>query len=374
MRLFRRLFASGSLVILDDYFPNLYEAYKISEYNHYLASFRDCRIYSSAVDYDPFYEQYREIYPGNAGRVSRLEWGGRYRCSLFYTMFLNAVYSFLPIFECERTPFVFTLYPGGGFWLDSPESDAKLAAVCGSSLMKKVIATQKVTYDYLRRKKFCAAGNIEYIYGGVPPRRYFDSPPAVKSFYKKDKQTFDICFVAVKYMEKGIDKGYDTFIDVACRLKDLANDIMFHVVGNFGEADIDVGPLAGRIRFYGLRETSFFPGFFAGMDLIISPHVPFKLFPGNFDGFLTGGCVEAGFCGVAVFTTDALACNTHFVDGTDIRIINADAGEIAALAAYYRANPAELYRLAALGQRKFRRVFGYEEQLGRRVSLLRQYL
>ena len=43
-----------------------------------------------------------------------------------------------------------------------------------------------------------------------------------KSFYKKTKNTFDICFVAYKYMEKGLDKGYDIFIQVCKNIAALS--------------------------------------------------------------------------------------------------------------------------------------------------------
>ena len=98
-------------------------------------------------------------------------------------------------------------------------------------------------------------------------------------------------------MPKGVDKGYDVFIEVARRLRGLHGDIVFHVVGSFDESDIDVSDLQEGIKFYGVRQTDFFPGFYASMDIIRAPNAPFGICPGSFDAFLTGGVLKPGCVG-----------------------------------------------------------------------------
>ena len=55
-----------------------------------------------------------------------------------------------------------------------------------------------------------------------------------KRFYKKNKNTFDICFVAYNYGDKGKSKGYDLFIESILKLCDSVNlkenDIRFHEI------------------------------------------------------------------------------------------------------------------------------------------------
>src|SRR5439155_1311371 len=140
--------------------------------------------------------------------------------------------------------------------------------------------SQQITERYLRDRQYCAPEQIAFIYGGVfPADRLAPTPP--RRYYGEGKDTFDLCFVAHKYMPRGVDKGYDVFIAVAQRLSPAHRDIHFHVVGPFDETDLDVSAIRERITFYGTRATGFFRDFYARMDLILSPNVPFVLFPGS---------------------------------------------------------------------------------------------
>jgi len=71
----------------------------------------------------------------------------------------------LPALEKNKIPFVFTLYPGGGFGFEEESSDAKLKKVLSSKYFKKVIVTQRATYEYLVRKNFCSKEKISFIFG-----------------------------------------------------------------------------------------------------------------------------------------------------------------------------------------------------------------
>jgi glycosyltransferase involved in cell wall biosynthesis len=86
-------------------------------------------------------------------------------------------------------------------------------------------------------------------------------------------------------MQGGADKGYDTFVASARRLAELDPCFRFHVAGSFGPDDADLGALSQRITFHGTQPAHRLSEFFAGMDLIISPNVRFRLTPGGFDGF-----------------------------------------------------------------------------------------
>jgi hypothetical protein len=178
--------------------------------------------------------------------------------------------------------------------------------------LKKVIVTQKLTRDYIINNGFVSPEKVAYIYGMVTHREYF-SAPAAKKLYGKDKNTFDICFVANKYMAMGVDKGY------------------------------------------------------------VSPNVPFVLVPGkNYDGFPTGCCIDAALHSVGVFCTDLLGQNEHFEHRKNIFLIPPDACVIAeGILEYYRA-PEKLYQLSASGQAKFREVFDFHAQMQKRTAILEQ--
>jgi glycosyltransferase involved in cell wall biosynthesis len=361
-----------SLVVLDDYFPNLLTGFRVSEFNWYLKAFPDSVVYSCDPGYAADLKAYLAHFPQLGPRIASWSEGQQVTGHAAYCVFLNNAFRFLPSIERSRMPFVFTLYPGGGFWLDHEESDAKLRQVCGSPYFRKVIVTQTVSQEYLLRKQFCDPDQIEFVYGGVFPSDVFNPGSIEKRCYQIDKDTFDICFVAHKYMEKGIDKGYDIFISTAHLIAQQVSEARFHVVGGFDASDIDVAGLGDRIKFYGTRHREFFKAFYSRMDIILSPTVPFRLYEGNFDGFPTGCCIEAGLCGVGVFCTDPLDLNVAFENGKEIVIIPRDPAEIADMVVDHYRDYDKLSQLSAHGQRAFAGVFDLEAQMTARAAIVRE--
>jgi glycosyltransferase involved in cell wall biosynthesis len=368
----------ANLIILDDIFPHLLSAFRIAEFNAYLSRYEKAFAYSTAKafpavgDYRSFPEvldEYLAVYPQFEGRVFRL---GRKlpKAQLIYFVFLHNAGYFMNLLKSSRSPFVFTLYPG--FRLGQPDSEALLRKVCSLPNLAKVITTQTLSHEYLL--EFLEPERVEFIYGGVFPSDRLATSGVLRKYYQKDKGTFDICFVAFKYMLQGIDKGYDVFVEVAKELCRLHDDIFFHVVGPFDRLDIDVSDLKGRIKFYGIRQTEFFPQFYAGMDLILAPTVPFVLRPGAFDGFPTGCCIEAGLCGVAVFCTDVLKLNVAFKEGEEIVIVPRDVQGICELIERNYRDYDNLVQLARRGQEAFRVAFGLANQLEKRLKILDEYL
>src|SRR5207244_13412192 len=106
------------------------------------------------------------------------------------------------------------------------------------------------TTNYLIINSFCDKEMVEFSDSGVFPSEYLASSGSVKKYYKQDNCTFDVCFVAHKYMPRGIDKGYDVFIEVAKKLSKSHKDIYFHVVGSIDKHDIDVRGIDESKRFY----------------------------------------------------------------------------------------------------------------------------
>ena len=370
------------LIILDDIFPHLLSAFRIAEYNAYLESFPSSKIYSNARAFSVIYEsrklrevikEYEYYFPQFKGKVFEFKDSAILNAKLIYLIFINNAYAFINLIEKYKIPFVFTLYPGGGFQLNENSVDEKLRRVFFSPCFRKVIVTQKITYDYLLSKNFVTPDQIEFIYGGVFPSNALSKQEYSKKYYQKDKETFDICFVANKYMDRGIDKGYDTFIEVAKTLA-TSHPIRFHIVGSFCEDDIDISEIREKIIFYGTQYTSFFSEFYPKMDIILSPNIPFTQNLGGFDGFPTGCCVEAAFAGVAVFCTDILSQNIYFQDTEDIVLVSTCVHEIVEKIHFYYKNPEKLYSLAAKGQKKFQEVFSTESQIQPRIKILQDLL
>lgn len=372
-----------NLLILDDFFPDVLSAFRVAEYNQYLENIAGTEVHSlrpsnlfftSKGCFEEKLHEYSLYHKGHAGKVRRFNKRRIPDCKLVYTLFLNNIYRFIDEIDRHQLPFAFTLYPGGGFFLKDPNADRKLRRVFSSPNFRKVFVTQQITRQYLLDNGYCNAEDIVFIYGCVLPSAQLSKQPAEKRRYRVDKNSFDICFVAAKYTERGVDKGYDVFIEVAKVLCERYPDVKFHVVGSFAPSDIDVSSLGERITFYGLRNTDFFPEFYARMDLVLSPNVPFVIAPGAFDGFPTGSCMEAGLCGVAVFCSDPLGQNIAFRDGEEIVIVPRDAAEIVRLIEPYYQSPGKLYQLAEHGKRAFSTTLGLEAQMAERMKVLEQLL
>ncbi len=362
------------IAILDDFFPNLTTGFRIAEFNNYFERYPNCEAYVHR--FDNHYPEYAATYPQFKDKVKsfdQFDWTGK-SYALYYTVFLSNAAHFTFAYELAGTPFVFELYPGGGFWLNDTEVDAKLKKVFSSPLFRKVIVTQKITYDYIVNGGFVPPDKVAYIYGLVTYPDYFH-PTFHKQYYPKDKKTFDVCFVAHKYMPSGADKGYPIFVEAFKKILKTTDNIRFHVVGNFEPNEIDVSELGYRIIFYGLKDKRFFPVFFSKMDIIVSPNQPFILIPGkNYDGFPTGCCIDAALHNVAVFCTDLLNMNAHFENKKELLIIQPNAEEIAQnILEYYHA-PDKLYQMSACGQAKFREVFDFDKQMNARALVLEQFL
>ncbi len=371
---------SPRLVIADELFPNPASGFRTAEYTYLLEQFQSAEVHSTAESirfadaaesFETALSAYALIHQKPALRVRRWVQGQYLSVSGLYTLFLNNASNFLPAFERSRCGFIFTLYPGGGFKLDSPDSDTKLRRVLESHSLRAVIVTQKVTQRYLIDRCFCPAERVHLIQGVVvDPADLIDSPTPRQTPASKDDR-FDIAFVAHKYMARGEDKGYDTFMAAAEWVASRRPDARFHVVGNFDGTDVPLGPFADRITFHGPRPSPWLAEFFLGIDLIVSPNVPFRLAPGAFDGFPTGSCVQAALAGVPVVCTDVLQENTMFRNGEEIVIVPPDLDAVAESVLRLLDDPDRLARIGAAGQRAFREAYSVERQLVPRADLLR---
>ena len=366
-------------LVLDDFFPNLLTGFRVAEYNAHLQAFPQLSVLSSLGDFAYQHAQYAQRYPELANRVRPCAPQWMAGAGLAYINFLNNAYQFLPALQQHRLPFVLTLYPGGGFGLDEPESDNKLAAVLGSPWLQAIIVTQPVTQDYLQRfalERGLTLPPLHRIDGVVVNPLYFAQGTSRHSTLGADRQTLNICFVAERYMHQGANKGYPEFIAAAKALADLPG-LRWHIVGGgFTPEELDVTALGDRISFHGRLTTPDLRQFYAGMDLIISPNQPYLLHHGNFDGFPTGCCVEAALCGVAVMATDALGQNPGYVDGESMLLLNTDVDvslvqQIETRIRQLCADVGALERIGQAGQAITRKLYAPERQIGQRQQILR---
>lgn len=376
-------------VILDDFFPNLLTGFRVAEYNAHLQHFSGLRIMSLLPDFSRQHATYLDAHGERLARsIQPYDATWLAGCRLAYINFLNNAAHFLADMQQHRLPFVLTLYPGGGFALNDPDSDAKLDRVLGSGLLRAIVVTQPVTLDYLRHfaERFGhVLPRVEYIGGVVVSPRYFSPEfPGHLAYHGENKPTLDVCFVAERYMSLAVDKGYPCFLEAMHALGDLPN-LRIHVVGG-GYADeeraLAVG-LGERVHFYGRLHTLELMQFYREMDIIVAPNSPGRLRPGGFDGFPTGCCVEAALSGVALVAADPLGANPGYTHGQDILLLPSESDAEAAgepewpaqIANHIRelaADPERLQALARAGQAVTRRLYAPEVQIAPRQALLRQ--
>lgn len=361
------------LTIIDDLFPQALSAFRFAEFNAYLERFPQSRVMASGASFYFVGEQrslaaviaeYEEKYPQFAGRVTAIpESGLDLSDALAYVIFINNAYEYLPYFEKSDCPFVFTLYPGGGFQLNNEISDKKLRRVFASPCFKKVIVTQNVTYKYLMDNGMVDPDKVEFIFGGVSPEFPYTPP-------RLEKNTFDICFVG----HKSPHKGYQEFVQMARDLIPHCPDARFHMVGNYTRADFNMEGLVGKMTLYGRLFTKDFPMFYSEMDIIVSPNRDDLSKSGYFDGFPTGCCVEAGACGCGVITADTLKQNIMFVDGKELSIIEPTAQSAAEKVKFFYNNKTELMAMRLCGQEAIRKTYSPMRQIEPRIEILKSVM
>jgi lipopolysaccharide transport system ATP-binding protein len=362
------------LLMLDLVYPNPLSAFRYAEFTHYLKQIPGSVLLSDVPDFEQHHAFLASKHPLLAPRVRRFDAETMLPAArLVYAVFLGTTDFFLPHIEALGLPLVMTLYPGAGFGLDNPQTDAMLTRMFAYERLRKVIVTQTETLDYLKAKGFYDKERVEMIYGVVIPEPYFGAA-LPKLRYAVDKPTLDICFVAFKYTPLGQDKGYDTFIAAAHALAQAIPEARFHVVGNFGPEEIDVSAIADVIFFHGVRLSDVLPAFYAQMDLIVCPNIAGRYSGGKIDGFPTAACVEASLCGVALMCSDVAGQNTYYADGTEICVIPPDRDAIVDSVLAYRGNPRALADLGERGRARSMLLFKPEVQLGSRMRILQDLM
>lgn len=396
-RLFRKIFKKNfSYIIFDDVFPSNLSPFRYTEFMEYsldnlntyvattgssLPALKEKKkideIIAEFVAENPIFDG--KIY--NVSTQSRNESLNKLKTIInpvaifvFQQNIINDLYDNLSFLEENNIPFIFTLYPGGGLSINDKKSINNLKRIFSSKCFRKVIVTQDNVRDYLLQNNFCSEDKIEFIFGVVTP---VETLSAVKNkhVYYPDKKTFDVCFVAHKYCEKGKDKGYDVFIETAKKLVKESNidNIRFTVVGNFNKDDINISDIEDKVKFYGVVNNDDLNTILRGMDIIVSPTKPFVLSKGSFDGFPTQSTTNAILNGVLAIVTDSLNLNNgRFVNNNDLIIVDSDSRIIYEKITELYNNPSKLVKIAKNGQKKAKKIYSIKKQVLPRIRLIKK--
>lgn len=381
---FSRSLIKSDLIIYDDIYPHPVSGFRIEEFTVLLTEIKKSKIYVAPLSY-PLVNTDVNLHPIHIKEIIKKHntlkdklkiYNGffNFNTKLFYCVFINNIYKFINDLERKKIPFIFTLYPGGGFQMHEENSDAKLKRVLSSVMFRKVIVTQQITKDYLILNNFCEENKIELIFGGVVPQNSLMKDISKRKNYLVNKKTLDICFCAAKYVPKGIDKGYDVFIEVAHALATKFDFINFHVIGGFDASDIDVSKIKDRITFYGYQKYENLENIFKNIDIIISPNKSFVLNKGSFDGFPLGTVVEAVLNGVLAILSDDLNQNKTFKHNEELIIAASDSDLIEKEIIKLIKNPQRIIDISNKGRLKFQEVYSNEIQMKPRIELLKELI
>ena len=233
-------FKRTDLLMYDNIYPHPISGYRSEEFTFLLNTYQNSKIILNPTSYKligtPLQlhsEHVLSIEQKEPKLNGKLIFSKKFinvNSKIFYCLFFNNILANLSWLELLRIPFVFTLYPGGTFQVNNESKNKKLKKIFQSPMFKKVIVNQLFTRQYLIDNNLCAESNIEYVFGCVVPQKSINKNISNKLIYSKNKKTFDVCFCAAKYMPKGVDKGYDVFIDFAHKISqkiDFINNLFF---------------------------------------------------------------------------------------------------------------------------------------------------
>lgn len=369
----------NSVLIIDDIFPSPLSTFRYVEFTEILSEIGDSYVVTngaalplvnSPASIEKVVDQYYSTYPDFRDRViigTARDLLNRMEFSLAYAVFLNNIYDNIEILEEKQIPFVFTLYPGGGFALDAEASDQKLKRVLQSPCFRKVIVNEELTRDYLLKKKWCYNSEIICIHGVVISQCDIQNANVCE---RLQQDSFTLSFCAYKYSPMGKDKGYDIFIDVAKKLYQHRISCKINVIGNFSEEDVDVSELKDCITFHGVVSSDKMKEVFSETDIFLSPTREGVLGSGSFNGFPTTACVIAGLYGALVMCTDILDQNRSFVSGQNIEIISPDAESIFEKVLFYYHHREQLNLIRRRQMKKFSAEYDKATQMAPRIKTL----
>ncbi|MGN8048185.1 glycosyltransferase family 4 protein [Curtobacterium sp. 22159] len=367
---------SGGIVVVDDYFPSVGTGFRLAEFSWLLRRGVVSEVLTTVTPLDERIAWYSAAQPLVWQRVRQYDDERLAAHELAYVLFLNNAHHHVDTFERLGLPFVVTLYPGGGLYLDEPEAEAKLERVLTSPMLRHVVTTQGIVTERVRR----TVGEdvpVTEIVGVVVDPEYLAPGPGHRDDYfdpMTDGSELDLCFVAHRYTPGGADKGFPEFVQTLRGLRDRGIPVRGHVVGGFSAEDLPDDARDLPITFLGTLPTVELRQFFASMDVIVSPTRPDTLAPGAFDGFPTGATVEAALSGVAIVASDARGQNTLFRDGRDALIVPPDPEHIVERLLSVVQRPGELRRLAQAGLATARRGYSVDRQLWQRRTVLESAL
>lgn len=362
----------ANFLIFDDIFPNPLSDWRHNEFLYYLQEINNTKIISninntSSENNGNYRRQILSQHPQHANRIIKFNQYNSYSAKLGYCLFFNNLKRAFPIFEKNKIPYVFTLYPGGGFKIYDKQTEFNLETYFNSPLFRHVIVNMPHVYEYIKRRFGLDDGKLTYIYG-APLVLPINGNSRIQKVNK-----IRIAFSSHKYIQHGIDKGFDIFNKVA---KSFQEDDRFEFVciGGFDEGDLI--EKTDNIQFKSNISPNDLHFEFENYDIIMSPNRSHVLNFGAFDGFPTGSVIHAANSGCMMMISDEMnnAKSLGLINNLDYILIAPNIELIREKLLELSKNVDSINRIAKNGREKLLRNLKQEEQMIKRMNIISRYL
>jgi len=381
--MFLRKRNKNQLLIIDDLLPSVISPWRNFEFNELVLAFPNSVVacdltvfdyYKRGKSYDDNLKDLALNYPALASKCRKLTIFQNANVSLAYTLFYHNIIRYFTHFEKHKMPFVFTLYPGGGFVLENDRVNEQLSRICKSHYFRGVIVNQPYVFNYLCEKDICDENKITLVSGAPINIENYRVEHIDES--KFDNPELDILFMANKYMIQGFDKGFDLFQLIAKQLIIQMPKTKFHVIGNFSEGDLIFSELKESFVFHGHLEEMKFGDILSKTQICISPNRINALSQGAFDGFPLASSVTAGLYSNLLVLTDSLnqANKVGLVDGDDFIKISTDVFEIVQVLMDISKDRSRMRFIAMNGQLKLKALYNRDNQIIPRLNFIKKFI
>lgn len=370
-----------TILIVDNVFPSFYSPFRTEEFMNYFKEFKNVYCLSTwkaIPKEDPntgaeLVEKFEQRCPEYKGRIINIEDKDyidkikNLKNKLAVLTLLENVTEQLEFLENNKIPFIVTLYPGGGFSLNSDGVKNNLKKICSSKFFRKVIVNNIEIEKYLLDNELCNKKQIKRIKGMVTPKEMFKVRNRCKKHYMENKNTLDICFADYEYFSNDRDDGFKIFVEAAKLLKNYEN-IKFHIVGKRTPDDFDIRDIRKNMEFYGVKIPEWFIKFYKNIDIVVSPNKVYDLSE-NIPNDL---CTQAMLNQVLVMCTDTKNTSTEFIDNKHYIKIEAQAEDLAKKIERLYKSPRDIIEISKNGQKKANKDYNYETQMFPRYNLIRK--
>jgi len=369
---------NAEIVIIDDIFPNPLSDWRVNEYLGYLKNFSDVLIFTGTIKNDNLYipESYKDWLDSflnktkfSQSRFHALQYNLKIDAKLGYCLFYNNLKYAFSIFEKNNIPFVFTLYPNGGFSIYDNECETQLSIFFSSRLFRHVIVNMPHVYDYIIQRFKLDINQITLIYGA--PLNH--SEQFLNNSNLVFNERINVVFVAHKYSKYGIDKGLDVFVKVANHFRGNRK-ISFTIIGDYTQSDLVC--TSDNLAIITAKNPEYLDDILKNYQIVLSPNRSHVLHYGSFDGFPTGSVVHAAFCGCMMMLTDSWdnANSIGLINNVDLVLISDRPSEIVEKLSFFIDNPNEISKIAENGSKKLKQLINCDDQIQKRLDIINKYI